>query len=88
MAKPKTGPVISAAYVEEVRVRALRLMEANMWKAADVARPTPYKRRTIERFLAGDHDYQTASIAAAVARAHGELDAGLHCPLCGRMING
>lgn len=79
-----------AAYVEEVRVRALRLMEDRRWQAMDIAagalRPdgSNYSVRAVRDFLTGHPDFQTVNIAYAVACAHREIADGLACPYCGQ----
>lgn len=79
-----------ADYVEEVRIRALRLMQDRRWQtislAAGVHHPdgAPYSVRAVRDFLAGAPDFQTVHLAYAVARAHPEIADGLACPYCGR----
>jgi len=75
-----------SAYIEEIRVRALRLMQDRKWQVADLARGVAYKERTVLRFIAGEPAYQTSSIAAALAAVHRDLDDGMNCPHCGRPI--
>lgn len=79
-----------AAYVEEVRVRALRLMEDRKWQASELAAGvlkadgSKYSDRAVQAFVAGEAEFQTTALAHAVSRAHREIGGTMPCPYCGR----
>lgn len=73
-------------YVEEIRIRALRMMGDRRLQAADVAKGTHYSTRSVRDFLSGAAEFQTFSIARAVAAAHPGLGSDLPCPCCGRRM--